>query len=179
MVLGDTTIDWVKVYKKRDLSYRLWKRLLNGGDWLTLYKDEEIQPNDLLLIMKIHKMYVIPLKKLIRKLPKIIEAYEAWLPTRNIPFQKTSKDKYLAKELAFRGFVPIAQFDYSNTKFCYVMSNRSIENTIWVYPMKFTLNYDQLQKDIKKGKDINIRYIYPNFAAIALQGCTKIQYCNL
>lgn len=175
--LGNLEIDWKWIYNKRDLSYRMYKNLSD--------KDKQrlvgLTPNELMLALKIHKLYHIPLRKVIRKLDELYVSYFKWLPTRNTPYQKYSKEKYLAKEFKFRGFVPEEDYPQSldTRKYCYITSNSKIENTIWVYPMKFYLSYDIMQKAIKKGKDISDKHIYPNFEAIALEGNTQIKYQDL
>lgn len=176
MVLDNQEIDWKRIFLRRDLSYRLHNKL-SEDDKL---KVAGLPPNELMLVLKIHFMYKVSLRKVLRKRDTIYEDYYKWLPTRNTPYQKRSHDKHLAKELKFRGFVPYSQYPTEmDDRYCYITSNRSIENTIWVYPRKFTLSYKQIEKDLKKSRDVNDRYIYPNFEAIALQGITKIQYCKL
>lgn len=180
MELGNTFIDWTLIFATKDTSYKLYRKL--SPEEAELIDAAGFVSNTKLLIMKIHREYPdIPLKKLIRKYLKVLESYQVWLPTRGVPMPPLTKDAQIAREFQFRGFVPDTEFPscHKDKRFCYIMSNRVIENTIWVYPMKFKLSYNQIEKDLKRGKDISERYIYPNFEALAIQGHTKIQYCDL
>lgn len=63
------------------------------------------------------------------------------------------KERFLKKALLFQGFVSLEKVKIRKA-YAYIMTNRMIENQIWVYPIRLADNY----KTMKKG---NTKFI-PN-----------------
>lgn len=77
------------------------------------------------------------------------------------------KDKYYKRELEFRGFIRLENYKM-RPRWAYVLTNRKIDGSIWVYPQKLMDNYSLS----KKGKP----HYQGVFERIALPGITKIKY---
>lgn len=56
------------------------------------------------------------------------------------------KERFLKKALLFQGFVSLEKVKIRKA-YAYIMTNRMIENQIWVYPIRLADNY----KTMKKG----------------------------
>ena len=78
------------------------------------------------------------------------------------------KDRFLKKSLLFQGFVSLESIKVRKA-YAYIMTNRMIENQIWIYPIRLSDNY----KTMKNGK----HHFYTElFGKIGIPGITKIKY---
>lgn len=78
------------------------------------------------------------------------------------------KERFLKKALLFQGFVSLEKVKIRKA-YAYIMTNRMIENQIWVYPIRLADNY----KTMKKGKYI---FYTECFGKVGIPGITKIKY---
>lgn len=78
------------------------------------------------------------------------------------------KERFLKKALLFQGFVSLEKVKIRKA-YAYIMTNRMIENQIWVYPIRLTDNY----KTMKKGK---YQFYTECFGKVGIPGITKIKY---
>lgn len=76
------------------------------------------------------------------------------------------KERFLKKALLFQGFVSLEKVKIRKA-YAYIMTNRMIENQIWVYPIRLADNY----KTMKKGK-----FYTECFGKVGIPGITKIKY---
>ncbi|MEG1415385.1 MAG: hypothetical protein RSC49_02155 [Clostridium sp.] len=160
---------WARVSYKRDLSYRYYKYLSNTEK--DILDRADLLPEQKLFALKVHSVTKMPMKSCINITNTRYEDYMEWLQDErlnNLPIEKNHK--YIRKELEFRGFVPVGKFTMHENNYGYIISNKEIDGTYWVYPKKFASDYKQTMK----GKeDINTA-----FGFIALAGHTKILYKN-
>lgn len=78
------------------------------------------------------------------------------------------KERFLKKALLFQGFVSLEKVKIRKA-YAYIMTNRMIENQIWVYPIRLADNY----KTMKNGK----YHLYTElFGKVGIPGITKIKY---
>lgn len=78
------------------------------------------------------------------------------------------KERFLKKALLFQGFVSLEKVKIRKA-YAYIMTNRMIENQIWVYPIRLADNY----KTMKNGK----HHFYTElFGKVGIPGITKIKY---
>lgn len=80
----------------------------------------------------------------------------------------TPKERFLKKELIFRGWVPLSSYKL-RSNYTYIMTNRTIEKEYWVYPFRLADNYKTLQK----GKYPFYQDIY---GKVGIPGITRIKY---
>jgi hypothetical protein len=78
------------------------------------------------------------------------------------------KERFLKKALLFQGFVSLEKVKIRKA-YAYIMTNRMIENKIWVYPIRLADNY----KTMKKGK---YKFYTECFGKVGIPGITKIKY---
>lgn len=78
------------------------------------------------------------------------------------------KERFLKKALLFQGFVSLEKVKIRKA-YAYIMTNRMIENKIWVYPIRLADNY----KTMKKGK---YQFYTECFGKVGIPGITKIKY---
>lgn len=78
------------------------------------------------------------------------------------------KERFLKKALLFQGFVSLEKVKIRKA-YAYIMTNRMIENQIWVYPIRLADNY----KTMKKEK---YRFYTECFGKVGIPGITKIKY---
>lgn len=78
------------------------------------------------------------------------------------------KERFLKKALLFQGFVSLEKVKIRKA-YAYIMTNRMIENQIWVYPIRLADNY----KTMKKGK---YGFYTECFGKVGIPGITKIKY---
>lgn len=77
------------------------------------------------------------------------------------------KERFLKKALLFQGFVSLEKVKIRKA-YAYIMTNRMIENQIWVYPIRLADNYKT-----KKGK---YKFYTECFGKVGIPGITKIKY---
>lgn len=81
-------------------------------------------------------------------------------------------DKYLIRELQWELWKPLSDYKIRN-KYAYFMTNRKLDSEIWVYPIRFSDNYETS----KKGK-----YQYQSYTEmmgkLGFPGLTKISYSD-
>lgn len=78
------------------------------------------------------------------------------------------KERFLKKALLFQGFVSLEKVKIRKA-YAYIMTNRMIENQIWVYPIRLADNY----KTMKKGE---YKLYTECFGKVGIPGITKIKY---
>lgn len=78
------------------------------------------------------------------------------------------KDRFLKKSLLFQGFVSLESIKVRKA-YAYIMTNRVIENKIWIYPIRLSDNY----KTMKNGK---YHFYIELFGKVGIPGITKIKY---
>lgn len=78
------------------------------------------------------------------------------------------KERFLKKALLFQGFVSLEKVKIRKA-YAYIMTNRMIENQIWVYPIRLADNYETM----KKGK---YKFYTECFGKVGIPGITKIKY---
>jgi hypothetical protein len=80
------------------------------------------------------------------------------------------KERFIKKSLLFQGFISLGDIKLRSS-YAYIMTNRMIENKIWVYPIRLSDNY----KSIQKGK---YKFYTEVFGKVGIPGITKIIYSN-
>jgi hypothetical protein len=80
------------------------------------------------------------------------------------------KERFIKKSLLFQGFTSLESIKLRSS-YAYIMTNRLIENKIWVYPIRLSDNY----KTMKKGKYLSYTEV---FGKVGIPGITKIRYSN-
>jgi len=79
------------------------------------------------------------------------------------------KDSEIEEELIYQGFIPLSNISI-NQRFGYLMSNRPINGTTYVYPYKFADDYNRIRKGYP---------IYSDFIGyIGIPGIIKYQYSH-
>lgn len=78
------------------------------------------------------------------------------------------KERFIKKSLLFQGFVSLESIKLRRS-YAYIMTNRMIENQIWVYPIRLSDNYKI------KGKYKSYTEV---FGKVGIPGITKIKYSN-
>lgn len=80
------------------------------------------------------------------------------------------KERFIKKSLLFQGFISLENIKLRSS-YAYIMTNRMIENKIWVYPIRLSDNYKSIQK--RKYK-----FYTEVFGKVGIPGITKIRYSN-
>lgn len=83
------------------------------------------------------------------------------------------KERFTKKSLLFQGFISLESIKLRSS-YAYIMTNRLIENKIWVYPIRLSDNYNNY-KTMKKGKYLSYTEV---FGKVGIPGITKIRYSN-
>lgn len=81
------------------------------------------------------------------------------------------KERFIKKSLLFQCFVPLEDIKIRKS-YAYIMTNRMIENKIWVYPVRLSDNY----RIMKKGK--KYKSYTEVFGKVGIPGITKIRYSS-
>ena len=71
-------------------------------------------------------------------------------------------EKALAKQFQFQGFIPLSTFKRYNESFSYIISNRKINGTFWIYPKK-------LQSGLQQGRHLDL---WETFSKVGIPGLT-------
>lgn len=79
-------------------------------------------------------------------------------------------DKYTIRELQWELWKPLSQYKIRD-KYAYFMTNRKLDSEIWVYPIRFSDNYETS----KKGK---YRSYTEMMGKLGFPGLTKISYSD-
>jgi hypothetical protein len=79
-------------------------------------------------------------------------------------------DKYLIKELRWELWKPLSGYKIRH-KYAYFMTNRKLDSEIWVYPIRFSDNYETS----KKGKYQSYTEM---MGKLGFPGLTKISYSD-
>lgn len=153
-----------KAHSKRNLSYRYYKHLSDKEK--AALDRTELLPEIKLFVLKIHSNKEVNLKTAIKLAKKYYADYINW-EHRKQPKVETNHE-YIKKELEFRGFVPVSSYKMNENKYAYIITNKPIDGTYWVYPMEFESDYEQM---LKGKKDINTLFPF-----IALVYHTRILY---
>lgn len=156
-------------YKSILLSYRIYNRLSqeekNKFNLLFL----QYPPLVSSLALYLRKKMNIPIQKVlfIKAQRDMLEIFDeaslkflGYLP----------KERFIKKSLLFQGFVPLESIKLRRS-YAYIMTNRMIENKIWVYPIRLSDNY----KTMVKGKYKSYTEV---FGKVGIPGITKIKYSN-
>lgn len=80
------------------------------------------------------------------------------------------KERFIKKSLLFQGFISLESIKLRSS-YAYIMTNRLIENKIWVYPIRLSDNY----KTMIKGKYHSYTEV---IGKVGIPGITKIKYSN-
>lgn len=78
------------------------------------------------------------------------------------------KERFLKKALLFQGFVSLEKVKIRKA-YAYIMTNRMIENQIWVYPIRLADNYKTMKKE-------EYKFYTECFGKVGIPGITKIKY---
>lgn len=85
------------------------------------------------------------------------------------------KERFIKKSLLFQGFVPLESIKLRRS-YAYIMTNRMIENKIWVYPIRLSDNHKTMNhKTMIKGKYKSYTEV---FGKVGIPGITKIKYSD-
>lgn len=158
---------WEKVYNMRDISYRYYNKIKKPNQ--EILNGYHLLPEMRSFAIKLHRTG-LPIKTSVKLTLTRYEDFEKWCLTRTV-FKIPEKERYALRELEFRGFIPLENLiDYNPKKYDYIVSNKTLEGRIYIYPKKYAKNY----KSMKKGYED----IHKEFPLIALEGWTKIQYTD-
>lgn len=80
------------------------------------------------------------------------------------------KERFIKKSLLFQGFISLEGIKLRSS-YAYIMTNRMIENKIWVYPIRLSDNYKSIQKE-------KYKFYTEVFGKVGIPGITKIRYSN-
>lgn len=80
------------------------------------------------------------------------------------------KERFLKKALLFQGFVSLEKVKIRKA-YAYIMTNRMIENQIWVYPIRLADNYKSMQNP-------KYKFYTEVFGKVGIPGIIKIKYSN-
>ena len=83
-----------------------------------------------------------------------------WLPDK----------RHLVKALTFQGFVPVSQYKIKS-QYAYIMTNRMLESEYWIFPIRLSDNYKNLQKQ-------KYQFYTHIFGKVGIPGITKIKYSD-
>lgn len=165
----------LSISEKRDwnsinLSYRRLKRIsgkeISEWNYYQGSTDFEINPRIRQIALFLKKKYKIKFnhilfikaKDFLSQYDKLSVKFSGVLP----------KDRYIKKELISQGFVPLSSYK-THKRYAYIITNRKIEDDFYIYPRKFSDNYEIL----KKGKYPNI---HNHFMYYGIPGIIKIKY---
>lgn len=79
------------------------------------------------------------------------------------------KERFIKKSLLFQCFVPLEKIKLRRS-YAYIMTNRIIENQIWVYPIRLSDNYKTMKGKYKSYTEV--------FGKVGIPGITKIKYSD-
>ena len=156
-------------YKSILLSYRIYNRL--SQEEKNKYNIFSLQYPPLVcsLALYLRRKLDIPIQKVlfIKAQRDMLEIFDeaslkflGYLP----------KERFIKKSLLFQGFVSLESIKLRRS-YAYIMTNRMIENQIWVYPIRLSDNY----KTMIKGKYKSYTEV---FGKVGIPGITKIKYSN-
>jgi len=156
-------------YKSILLSYRIYNRLSQEEKIKYNIFSLQYPPLVCSLALYLRKKLDIPIQKVL-----FIKAQRDMLEI----FDKASlkflgylpKERFIKKSLLFQGFVSLESIKLRRS-YAYIMTNRMIENQIWVYPIRLSDNY----KTMIKGKYKSYTEV---FGKVGIPGITKIKYSN-
>ena len=156
-------------YKSILLSYRIYNRLSQEEKHKFNLLFLQYPPLVSSLALYLRKKMNIPIQKVlfIKAQRDMLEIFDeaslkflGYLP----------KERFIKKSLLFQGFVPLESIKLRRS-YAYIMTNRMIENKIWVYPIRLSDNY----KTMIKGKYKSHTEV---FGKVGIPGITKIKYSN-
>lgn len=174
--MGLTNKDFIKIYNSTELLHRLIERLTEK-EKRHLAK-QSLLPGVQLLALKIKKLYGTDLDKSISLAIKYLPHYLKWLPSRTgVTRVKNVKDIHHVSELECRGYKRLPSKNFKrglrklglNENGHYIITNRVIDGSLWVFPEDMAHSY----KDLREGK----HYIWTTMALAGVPGITKV-YIN-
>lgn len=155
-----------KVYNTRNLSYRYYGKLKDEPK--AILDEANLLPGVKNFAIQLYRTG-ITMKMAIKISKSRWDDYSEWCLKRTV-FHIPEKEKYALKELQFRGFVREEDFPIKPKKYDYIMTNKMLDGSYWVYPKKYAKNYKQMTKGFTD--------IHNEFPKVALEGYTKIRYSD-
>lgn len=160
----------VQLRKRYILSYRRHRRLTyQEKKCFEDYKDK-YHPEVWRLALHIKSVLKIPFSRKLfrvakRILPKFKDGVLEYIKAYRYPHVNITEAQ-LIKEFSFQGFKPMSNINIKEG-FAYIGSKTHLEGQVWIYPIKYAVNYAKLSK----GKYL---YIYNELGNVGIPGYTKI-----
>lgn len=164
----------LNIESKRDyrsilLSYRRYNKLSQGEKNQFNLDCLNHPPRIWQIALFLTKVYHIKFNRILfKKAYDFLEDFDkASLKFQN---QVIIPDKYLIRELRWELWKPLSDYKIRN-KYAYFMTNRKLDSEIWVYPIRFSDNYETS----KKGKYQSYTEM---MGKLGFPGLTKISYSD-
>lgn len=153
------------------LSFRRYNKLSKKEkEIFDKYKDQ-YTPNEWRLALQIKVSLRKPFKKRYFKLAHKIKPLEVekYYLTHGYPghsIEVNFSELALANEFKFQGFIPLMEFKRYKSGFAYIISNKKLAGTYWIYPKKLA---DGLINIIYKNR---YKELWSTFSSLGITGCT-------
>ena len=126
----------------------------------------ENNPNFLNIVLKYRVISKRPLASCIKWVEDNLDGYIEFLQNRYNPRPPAEiQEKYIVRELQFRGFIPSAV--YTRTKGAYyIISKCNLLNVQWILPIEGGHTSDQLSKGMPEIYDLQSRFGLANWTRV-------------
>lgn len=126
----------------------------------------ENNPNLLNLVLKYRAVTNKPITDCIKWTERNLSGYIEFLQKRNNPRPSIeTKEKYIVRELQFRGFIPSANYK-RDIRAYYITSKCNILGIQWILPIKGGHTSDQLSKNMPEIYDLHSRFGFANWTRV-------------
>lgn len=156
-------------YRSILLSYRRYNKLSQGEKIQFNLDCLNHPPRIWQISLFLTKVYNVKFNRILfKKAYDFLEDFD----NASIEFQNqiNIQDKYIIRELRWELWKPLSTYKI-RSKYAYIMTNRKLDSEFWVYPIRFSDNYETS----KKGKYKSYTDV---FGKIGFPGLTKISYSN-
>lgn len=107
-----------------------------------------------------------PIKECIKWVEENIGEYILFIQSRNNPRpSRETKEKYVVRELQFRGFVPLANYK-RNERAYYIISKCNILGIQWILPVEGGHTSEQLSRGMPEIYDLHSRFGLANWTRV-------------
>jgi hypothetical protein len=167
------SFDPVKIYNQPQLLHRYLSRLSKKE--LRCLNKQSLLPGVKLLVLQTKRAYKLDIEAAVHFLTSNLETYFKWLPRRKeVTIHKPIKECFFLLELEAYGYkrLPSKNFKRSLRKLGlyeqgnYIITNRTIDGDIWIYPMEM----GNKMLELKQG----MIYIWTAMGLIGIPGISKI-----
>lgn len=155
-----------RISRLRDLSYRRYEKLSSIEKKFCTSKNLKNDPDFLNIMLKYRAVSKCSIKEAYHWTKENLLAYKLYLSKRNsIRPPIETREKYIVRELQFRGFVPSALFHKMPTCY-YVISKQPVLGITWILPHHGGHTNIQLQSGLPDVYELHGKYGLANWTRV-------------